>query len=127
MRRISGLFGALILTIGVVSCGGGGTAPAICPANTFCMGSSTFFLADGTTTLSVAANTAVTWANNSATAHNVTFDVPTTALAVGTGAAGTFDAPVNSSNQRQFAVSGSSHPFHCTIHPTTMHGTVNVQ
>ncbi len=127
MRRISGLFGALILVIGIVSCGGSDTTgTTTCPAKTFCMGSSTFFLADGTTTLSVAANTAVMWTNNSVTAHNVTFDVPTTALAVGTGAAGTFDAPVNSSNQRQFAVSGSSHPFHCTIHPG-MSGTVTVQ
>ena len=127
MRMISGLFGALILVIGIVSCGGSDTTgTATCPANTFCMGSTTFFLADGTTTLSVAANTAVMWTNNSATAHNVTFDDPATALAAGTGNGGNFAAPVSSTNQRKFAVSGSSHPFHCTIHPG-MSGTVTVQ
>ena len=64
MGKISGLFGALILAIGVASCGG--TIP-----------------------------------NHS-----------------------------SGSNERQFAVSGISHPFHCTIHGTTttgMRGTVTIQ
>jgi plastocyanin len=75
--------------------------------------------------LSVAANTAVTWTNDSGIDHNVTFDDPTTALAIGTGSSGTFTAPNGSTNQRQFATSGS-HPFHCTIH-AGMSGVVNVQ
>ena len=139
MRKMSGLFGALILVIGVASCGGGSDAtgtpppppppppPPTCPANTFCMRSTSFTTAASTTTLSVPVNTAVTWTNDSGILHDVTFDVPASALAVGTGSSGTFSAPVNSSNQRQFAVSGSSHPFHCTIHGVGMQGTVNVQ
>jgi plastocyanin len=91
------------------------------------MGSSSFITAAGGTTLSVAANTAVTWTNDSGITHDVTFDDPTTALAVGTGSAGNIGAHSTGSNQRQFAVSGSSHPFHCTIHGTVMHGTVTVQ
>ena len=145
MGKISGLFGALILAIGVASCGGGGAATVTgggggggggggtCPANTFCMGAASFVTATATAqpvTLTVAVNTAVTWTNDSPVDHNVTFDDPASALAVGTGTSGTFAAPVNSSNQRQFAVSGSSHPFHCTIHGTTttgMRGTVTIQ
>ncbi len=139
MRKVSGLLGALMLTIGVVSCGGsgyttgtgggggGGGGGGNCAAGTFCMGSSSFFTAAGTTTLSVATNTAVTWTNDSGVTHDVTFDDPATALAVGTGSAGNIGAHASGSNQRQFAVSGSSHPFHCTIHGTIMHGTVNVQ
>jgi plastocyanin len=87
---------------------------------------SSFFIDGGGTTLSVAANTAVTWTNDSGISHDVTFDDPTTALAVGNGGAGNIPQPATGSNQRKFAVSGSSHPFHCTIHGAVMHGTVNV-
>ncbi len=136
MRMISRLFGALILSIGIVSCGGGdatgtgggggGGGGGVCAANTFCMAGSSFFVNGGGFTLSIAANAPVTWTNDDITAHDVTFDDQTTALAVGSGASGTFSAPVGSSNQRKFAVSGSSHPFHCTIHGLVMHGTVTV-
>jgi plastocyanin len=74
----------------------------------------------------VAANTAVTWTNDSGVPHDVTFDDPTTALAVGAGSAGNITQPASGSHQRQFAVSGSSHPFHCAIHGLVMHGTVTV-
>jgi len=141
MRKSSGLFGALILAIGVASCGGGGAATVTgggggggggggtCPANTFCMPSTSFSFvtAAGTTTLTVPVNTAVTWTNDSGIIHNVTFDDPTTALAVGTGSPGNIPDHSSGSNQRQFAVSGSSHPFHCTIHGLGMHGTVAIQ
>jgi plastocyanin len=93
------------------------------------MGSATFLTANSSqqpVALSVAANATVTWTNDSSVDHNVTFDDPTTSLAVGTGSNGNFDAPVNSTNQRKFSVSGSSHPFHCTIH-NGMSGVVNVQ
>jgi plastocyanin len=93
------------------------------------MGGSTFLTANSTVqpvALSVAANAAVTWGNDSGVDHNVTFDDPSTALAVGTGASGSFPANTGSTNQRKFATSGTSHPFHCTIHPG-MSGTVNVQ
>jgi hypothetical protein len=135
MRRISCLFGALILSIGLISCGGSsdGTItnppppPPTCAANTFCMSSgSSFFIDGGGTTLSVAANTAVTWTNDSGVPHDVTFDDPTTALAVGAGSAGNITQPASGSHQRQFAVSGSSHPFHCIIHGLVMHGTVTI-
>jgi plastocyanin len=94
------------------------------------MGSAAFLTANASqqpVSLSVAANVAVTWINDSGSVdHNVTFDDPTTALAVGNGAGGTFNAPIGSTNQRKFSVSGSSHPFHCTIH-NGMSGVVNVQ
>jgi plastocyanin len=93
------------------------------------MGSSSFVTATSSVqpvALTVAANAVVTWNNNAAVDHNVTFDEPATALAAGTGTGGTFDAPVSSMNDRKFAVSGTSHTFHCTIHPG-MSGVVNVQ
>ena len=141
MRKIYGLFAVLILSTGLMSCGGGGDSsvapppppppppPPTCATGTFCMGGSTFLTANSTVqpvALSVAANAAVTWTNDSSVDHNVTFDDPTTALAVGTGASGSFTAPNGSTNARKFATSGTSHPFHCTIHPG-MTGTVSVQ
>jgi plastocyanin len=87
---------------------------------------SSFFINGGGTILSIAANTAVTWKNDSGVDHDVTFDDPTTALAVGTGASGNIPAPATGPSSRQFAVSGSTHPFHCTIHGSIMHGTVTV-
>lgn len=141
MRKIVSLFGALALAVGVMSCGGGGgdgggitpppppPPPPTCAANTFCMGASSFFTAagTGTTTLTVAANTAVTFTNDSGILHDVTFDDPTTALAVGNGDSGDIPVHTSGSHQRKFAVSGSSHPFHCTQHGQVMHGTVTVQ
>jgi plastocyanin len=94
------------------------------------MGSSTFVSATGTTlnpTVTVAINTPVTWDNNSGgVAHDVTFDTPAAALAVGNGSAGNIPQHTSGTNQRQFATVGS-YPFHCTIHGTPMHGTVIVQ
>ena len=128
MRKISRLFGGLILVIGVASCGGGGN----CPAGTICMGSANFFTSASTTqpvTLTVAANTAVTWTNDSGTQHDVIFDDPSTALAVGAGDPGNIPLHTSGSNQRQFTTTGH-HPFHCSVHGTTttgMRGDVVVQ
>jgi hypothetical protein len=138
MRKISGLTGAFVLVLVTASCGGttapgggggGGGGGGNCPANTFCMGSSTFFTAAGSTatTVTIPANTAVTWTNSSGIEHDVVFDDPSTALAVGNGASGDIGLHTSGSHQRQFAVSGSSHPFHCTVHGAPMHGTVTVQ
>jgi hypothetical protein len=140
MRRISGLLGALILSVGVMGCGGGGDGgvtnpppppppPPSCATNTFCMGASSFYTGAGTSvnTLTVTANTPVTWDNNSGILHDVTFDDPSTALAVGSGAAGNIGTHTSGTNKRQFAVSGTTHPFHCTQHGLIMHGTVIVQ
>jgi plastocyanin len=90
------------------------------------MGLANFFTANGTTTLSVARNTPVTWTNDSGTDHDVTFDNPGAAMSVAGGPAGNIPQhPSGSSNQRQFAVTGSF-PFYCTIHGPTMRGTVAV-
>jgi len=139
MRKIPGLLGALTLA-GVMACGGGGGGdggvtnpppppPPTCANNTFCMGATSFFTSAGTNvnTLTVAPNTPVTFTNDSGILHDVTFDDPSTALAVGNGAAGDIPVHTSGSHQRQFAVSGTSHPFHCTQHGLVMHGTVNVQ
>jgi plastocyanin len=77
-------------------------------------------------TVTVAINTPVTWTNGSASPHDVTFDNPAAALAVGTGGAGNIPQHTSGSNRRQFATAGS-YPFHCQVHGTPMHGTVIVQ
>ncbi|MFL5593284.1 MAG: plastocyanin/azurin family copper-binding protein [Gemmatimonadaceae bacterium] len=145
MKKICVLFAVSILAVGVISCGGDSAAPpggggggggggdSNCPAGVFCMGSSIF-----TTTasiaqpvsLTVATNTAVTWTNNSGgTEHDVVFDAPTAALAVGAGGAGNIPLHTSGSNQRQFAAAGT-YAFHCTVHGTAtsgMRGRVIVQ
>lgn len=94
------------------------------------MGSSTFISATGSAsnpTVTVAPNTAVTWDNNSGgIGHDVTFDTPAAALAVGNGNSGNIDLHTSGTNQRQFAATGS-YPFHCTVHGAGMKGTVIVQ
>ena len=87
-----------------------------------------FYTAAGSsiTTLNVAPNTPVTWTNDSGVLHDVTFDNSSAALAVGNGSAGNIPPFSTGSSQRQFAVVGN-YAFHCTIHGTVMHGTVNVQ
>ena len=60
--------------------------------------------------------------------HDIAFDTPEAALAVGIGA-GNFEAADKTSNHRKFAAAGS-YAFHCTIHGTAtsgMRGTVVVQ
>ncbi|HKN57332.1 MAG TPA: plastocyanin/azurin family copper-binding protein [Gemmatimonadaceae bacterium] len=94
------------------------------------MGSSTFISASGTTanpTVTVGINTAVSWDNNSGgVGHDVTFDSPASALAVGNGSAGNIPLHTSGVNQRQFAAAGN-YAFHCTVHGPGMKGTVIVQ
>ena len=131
MRKISGLFGALILAIGVASCGGGGDStitppppppPPVCPTNTFCLQSSSF----SPSTRTVTVGTTVTWRNDALITHNVTWDAAAgrnAALAGdGTGDIANFDT---GSHTRLFNAAGT-YGFHCTIHPG-MTGTLTVQ
>jgi plastocyanin len=125
MRRLSGLFGALILAVGVLSCGGGGdtmvTPPPTCAANTICLESSTFF----PSTLSVAAGTTVTFENDIGIFHNVLWDDAAGRAAAGAGD-GTGDiGDASATHTRKFVTAGT-YGFHCTVHPATMTGTLTV-
>jgi plastocyanin len=123
MRRFSGLFGALILAVGVVSCGGGGdtmTTPPTCAANTFCLESASFF----PTTLSVQAGTTVTWQNGLGIFHNVIWDdaAGRAAAGAGDGTGDIGDATVT--HTRRFTTAGT-YGFKCIVHPG-MNGTLTV-
>jgi hypothetical protein len=138
MRRTSSLLGALILAVGVMSCGGGGDGgitpppppppPPTCAANTFCMGSTSFFTAAGTTThtLTVPAGTTFTWDNSSGVDHNVLWnDAAGNAAAKagdGTGDMASFAA--GTKHTRLFTTAGT-YAFHCSIH-FGMNGTLIV-
>ena len=107
----------------------------MCTTGTFCMGGADYYNATGTTTAgiptaTVAINETVTWDNNSGgIQHDVVFNTPSAALAVGNGGQGNIPLHTQGANQRRFAAAGS-YPFHCTVHgtPTTgMRGTVVVQ
>jgi plastocyanin len=122
MRRISGLFGALILAMGVLSCGGGDTmtAPPTCAANTFCLEAQTFF----PTTLSVAVGTTVTWENDSHIFHNVLWDDAAGRAAAGAGDGTSDIGDATLTHTRKFTTAGT-YAFHCTVHPG-MSGTLTV-
>ena len=132
MSRASHLLGRFLLLAAAAACssstdGAGplGQAPANCSIeNTFCMTTLSF----APTSRVVGVNAAAIWINESAVTHNIVFDTPEAALAVGVFA-GNFEAPDKTSHQRKFAAAGS-YAFHCTIHGTAtsgMRGTVVVQ
>ena len=76
----------------------------------------------------VGVNAVAIWLNESGVTHDIAFDTPEAALAVGLDA-GNFQAAHQTSNHRKFAAAGS-YAFHCTIHGTAtsgMRGTVVVQ
>jgi len=129
--KISGLFGALILAIGVASCGGGGDStitppppppPPQCPAGTFCMTSTTF----SPTTRTVTVGSTVTWTNDSGVTHDVVWDDATAKAAAAAGdGSGDMGQFASGSHTRAFATAGT-YKFHCTIH-FGMSGTLTVQ
>jgi len=135
MRKISGVFGALILSIGVVSCGGGSTVMGTvggggggggggtCPVGTFCMTASTF----NPTTRTVAVGSTVTWQNASGVGHNVVWDNATarTAAAAGDGTGDMPNFADGTTHTRMFNTAGT-YAFHCTIH-VGMTATLTVQ
>lgn len=135
MRKISGLLGALILALGVVSCGGGGSTTGTgggggggggggnCPTGTFCMNISSF----SPTTLTAAVGATVTWQNDSGIGHNVVWDNATAqaAAAAGDGTGNMASFATGTSHTRMFNTAGS-YGFHCTIHPG-MTATLTVQ
>lgn len=134
MPMITRLFGRSFLVAATASCGGGsegvdpfGPSQTDCsPANTFCMTAGAF----APTSRVVGVNAVAIWINDSGVIHDITFDTPQAALAVGEFlSAGNFQAPDKTSHQRKFAAVGS-YAFHCTIHGTAtsgMRGTVVVQ
>lgn len=99
--------------------------PADCsPADVFCMTTLSFT----PTSRVVGVNAAVTWKNESGVTHDIVFDTPEAALAVGLEA-GNFEAAHQTTHVRKFAAAGT-YAFHCTIHGTAtsgMKGTVVVQ
>ena len=111
MRKISGLIGALVLAIGMASCGGDSLGPT-CPANTFCLLATSF----SPTSLSVPVGTTVTW-QNMTTLHNVIWDDAAGAAAAGagdgTGDMQNFSSPAT--HTRKFTTAGTF-AFHSTIH-----------
>jgi plastocyanin len=130
MRKIPGLFGALIVGLITASCGGstapgggGGGGGGNCPAGTFCMTSTTFT----PTTRTVAVGATVTWQNDSGITHNVTWNDATARAAAaagdGTGDIGDF---ASGTHTRVFNTAGT-YSFHCTIHSPGMTGTLTVQ
>jgi len=94
----------------------GGGNNDTCPAGTVCMRASTFF----PTTLTVARNVTVTFANNSTVDHNIVFDTPIPAATTNIGL-----ISYGSSTTRDFGTVGT-YNFHCTIH-SGMTGQVVVQ
>ena len=129
MRKISGLCGALIFAVVMASCGGGssggvvtGPPPPTCPANTFCLLSSSF----SPKSLTVAVGTVVSWENDLGVTHNVIWDdvAGKTAATAGDGSGdiGNFSSGTHT---RAMATAGT-YGFHCTIH-IGMNGTVTVQ
>ncbi len=137
MRKISGLLGAITLSLSAVSCGGGGGGSystgtgggggggggGTCPAATFCMTSNTFT----PTTRTVAVGSTVTWQNSSGVGHNIVWDDAAGRAAAlagdGTGDMPNFDTGM--SHTRMFNAAGT-YGFHCTIHPG-MTATLTVQ
>jgi plastocyanin len=127
MRKLSGLFGALVLVSALASCGGGDTTttppPPQCATNTFCMTISNTFLP---LTMTVAVGSTVSFENDAGTLHNVTWDTQAgrTAAAAGDGAGDIADFTTGT-HTRVFNTAGTF-GFHCTIHPG-MNGTLTVQ
>ena len=126
MEKFSSPFGALILVLTAMSCGGSGimgTAGGVCPAGTFCMTSTTFT----PTTRTVTKGSTVTWQNGSGVTHNIVWNDATARTAAGAGD-GTGDMPnfASGSHTRMFKTAGT-YGFHCTIHAPGMVGTLTVQ
>jgi plastocyanin len=139
MRKISGLFGALVLALGVVSCGGGGDTTGTgggggggggggnCPANTFCLTINNTF---SPTALTVAVGTTVSWRNDALIQHNVTWNDAagrSAALAGdGTGDIGTGTESFTTGTHTRLFNTAGVYGFKCTIH-LGMNGTLTVQ
>jgi len=123
--RLSSVAGATLVLVFVAACGGGGpaTTPVASsggPAAT-CTGGPGLpvgiaNLAFNPQSITVTTGGAVTWANADAATHTVTFDDGLDCGRLNQG--GTVS--------RTFGTAGSF-AYHCTIHPTTMKGTVVVQ
>ena len=127
MNSLVKFFGVVVAAGALMSCGGGGagsvTAPpggggsggGACTAD-FCMLAASF----SPTTVTVARGATVSWTNNSGVTHDVTFDTP------GSVTGGNIPAFRSGTQTRAFPTSGSYH-FICSIHGSTMTGTVTVQ
>lgn len=77
------------------------------------------------TSATVATGATVVWVNDSGVEHNVVFDNPGAAQAVGSGNSGNIGSISSGSQSRMFSTPGT-YNFHCTIH-AGMNGSVTVQ
>lgn len=121
----------IVLAIALSSCGGGSDNPTTPPPpndTNYPPGSppggspmgntSTITVSDNRfdpSALTVPVGTTVTWTFGGYAAHNVTFD---NGVSSGDKTSGSYE--------RTFAQAGS-YPYHCTIHGTSMSGTITVQ
>src|SRR4051812_13700184 len=134
MRKLHGLFAALVIAATTPSGEAAGAAPPpppppplppppTCPAGTFCMGSTVFI----PTAVTVTAGSTVTWKNDSGVDHNVFWDDATGRNAAGAGdATGDIgNSNTGSTHTRVFTTPGT-YGFHCTIHAPGMKGTLTV-
>jgi plastocyanin len=109
LRRTAAAASGLVLLLGIAVQPASGLAPQVSVQD----------FQFSPTPITVAQGTALTWHNNGPHTHTSTGDTP-----LGLWSTGNI-APNSTSPAVTFRAAGS-YPYHCSIHPTTMHGVVRV-